>query len=65
MKKAAREAAAFFGKKGKGEKGTGVWPRADCAHGAACVEPPGYQAAPGRMAPLQLRQRCLGWTNRC
>ena len=25
MKKAAREVAAFFGKKGKGEKGTGGW----------------------------------------
>ena len=46
MKKAAREVAAFFEKKGKGGKGTG-W------------------LAPGRVAPLQLRQRCLGWTNRC
>ena len=42
MKKATREVAAFFEKKGKGEKGTGGgWPRADCAHGAACAGPPG------------------------
>lgn len=41
MKKAAREVAAFFEKKEREGKERGGWPRADCAHGAACAGPPG------------------------